>query len=110
MFYRANYALIASILFTAIVGFVFLLRVCVIALLANYFSPQVDLIVVGSVAVSEKGYRIGKGEGFADMEWGMMATMGAVRADTIVVTIVHDCQVVGVTRKSTMAMKRTQEN
>ena len=52
-----------------------------------------DLIVVGSVAVSEKGYRIGKGEGFADMEWGMMATMGAVRADTIVVTIVHDCQV-----------------
>ena len=55
--------------------------------------PQVDLIVVGSVAVSEKGYRIGKGEGFADMEWGMMATMGSVRAETIVVTIVHDCQV-----------------
>jgi len=56
-------------------------------------NVQVDLIVVGSVAVSEKGYRIGKGEGFADMEWGMMATMGAVRCDTIVVTIVHDCQV-----------------
>ena len=54
---------------------------------------QVDLIIVGSVAVSEKGYRIGKGEGFADMEWGMMATMGAVRSETIVVTIVHDCQV-----------------
>ena len=70
-----------------------------------------DLIVVGSVAVSEKGYRIGKGEGFADMEWGMMATMGAVRADTIVVTIVHDCQVVGVTTKrsttTTTKMTRT---
>ena len=52
-----------------------------------------DLIVVGSVAVSEKGYRVGKGEGFADMEWGMMATMGAVHSKTIVVTIVHDCQV-----------------
>ena len=51
------------------------------------------MIVVGSVAVSEKGYRIGKGEGFADLEWGMMATMGAVKCDTIVVTIVHDCQV-----------------
>ncbi|XP_026855395.2 methenyltetrahydrofolate synthase domain-containing protein isoform X2 [Electrophorus electricus] len=57
---------------------------------------QVDLVVVGSVAVSEKGYRIGKGEGFADMEYGMMAAMGAVNESTVVVTIVHDCQVVNI--------------
>ncbi|XP_029463937.1 methenyltetrahydrofolate synthase domain-containing protein isoform X1 [Rhinatrema bivittatum] len=57
---------------------------------------QVDLVVVGSVAVSEKGWRIGKGEGFADMEYAMMATMGAVGENTVVVTIVHDCQVVDV--------------
>nr|XP_033799341.1 methenyltetrahydrofolate synthase domain-containing protein isoform X2 [Geotrypetes seraphini] len=57
---------------------------------------QVDLVVVGSVAVSEKGWRIGKGEGFADMEYAMMATMGAVGENTTVVTIVHDCQVVDI--------------
>ncbi|XP_059420766.1 methenyltetrahydrofolate synthase domain-containing protein isoform X2 [Carassius carassius] len=53
---------------------------------------QVDLVVVGSVAVSSKGYRIGKGEGFADLEYAMMACMGAVCESTVVVTIVHDCQ------------------
>ncbi|XP_036441431.1 methenyltetrahydrofolate synthase domain-containing protein isoform X1 [Colossoma macropomum] len=57
---------------------------------------QVDLVVVGSVAVSEKGYRIGKGEGFADMEYAMMASMGAVNESTVVVTMVHDCQVVDI--------------
>lgn len=55
---------------------------------------KVDLVVVGSVAVSEKGFRIGKGEGYADMEYGMMASMGAVNESTVVVTVVHDCQVV----------------
>ncbi|XP_059926890.1 methenyltetrahydrofolate synthase domain-containing protein isoform X1 [Gadus macrocephalus] len=55
---------------------------------------KVDLVVVGSVAVSEKGYRIGKGEGYADMEYGMMVSMGAVTESTVVITIVHDCQVV----------------
>jgi 5-formyltetrahydrofolate cyclo-ligase len=54
----------------------------------------VDLIVIGSVAVSEKGWRIGKGEGYADLEYAMMVSMGAVCEGTPVVTIVHDCQVV----------------
>ncbi|XP_075796076.1 methenyltetrahydrofolate synthase domain-containing protein isoform X4 [Pelodiscus sinensis] len=57
---------------------------------------QVDLVVVGSVAVSEKGWRIGKGEGFADMEYAMMVSMGAVQEATPVVTVVHDCQVVDI--------------
>ncbi|XP_072321811.1 methenyltetrahydrofolate synthase domain-containing protein isoform X1 [Eucyclogobius newberryi] len=60
---------------------------------------KVDLVVVGSVAVSETGLRIGKGEGFADMEYGMMASMGAVNESTVVVTIVHDCQVVEIPEK-----------
>ncbi|XP_038162674.1 methenyltetrahydrofolate synthase domain-containing protein [Cyprinodon tularosa] len=59
-------------------------------------TVKVDLVVVGSVAVSEKGCRIGKGEGFADMEWAMMASMGAVNESTVVVTVVHDCQVVDI--------------
>uniref|UniRef100_A0A8C5S127 Methenyltetrahydrofolate synthase domain-containing protein n=1 Tax=Laticauda laticaudata TaxID=8630 RepID=A0A8C5S127_LATLA len=57
---------------------------------------HVDLVVVGSVAVSEKGWRIGKGEGFADMEYAMMASMGAVGQKTTVITAVHDCQVVDI--------------
>ena len=39
------------------------------------------------------GWRIGKGEGFADLEYAMMASMGAVDENTIIVTTVHDCQV-----------------
>ncbi|NXQ91372.1 MTHSD protein, partial [Nyctibius grandis] len=59
-------------------------------------KARVDLVVVGSVAVSEKGWRIGKGEGYADMEYAMMVSMGAVQSDTPVITIVHDCQVVDI--------------
>ncbi|NXD31350.1 MTHSD protein, partial [Spelaeornis formosus] len=59
-------------------------------------KAQVDLVVVGSVAVSEKGWRIGKGEGYADMEYAMMVSMGAVQEDTPVLTIVHDCQVLDI--------------
>ncbi|NXH93932.1 MTHSD protein, partial [Pachycephala philippinensis] len=59
-------------------------------------KAKVDLVVVGSVAVSEKGWRIGKGEGYADMEYAMMVSMGAVQEDTPVVTIVHDCQVLDI--------------
>ncbi|XP_015418462.1 PREDICTED: methenyltetrahydrofolate synthase domain-containing protein isoform X3 [Myotis davidii] len=42
------------------------------------------------------GWRIGKGEGYADLEYAMMASMGAVSQGTPVVTIVHDCQVVDI--------------
>ncbi|NXM69977.1 MTHSD protein, partial [Serilophus lunatus] len=81
-----------------------ILRVCATSQgVKNYSEPvgldgkaRVDLVVVGSVAVSEKGWRIGKGEGYADMEYAMMVSMGAVQEDTPVVTIVHDCQVVDI--------------
>lgn len=43
--------------------------------------------------VLRAGFRIGKGEGYADMEYGMMASMEAVSDSTVVVTVVHDCQV-----------------
>lgn len=46
------------------------------------------------MCVSPKGYRIGKGEGFVDLEFAMMMEMGAVNEDTVVVTTVHDCQIV----------------
>lgn len=60
---------------------------------------KVDLVIVGSVAVSKSGLRIGKGEGFADLEWAMMTAMGAVNKDTVVITTVHDCQIVDIPEK-----------
>ena len=56
----------------------------------------VDLVVVGSTAVCPStGARVGKGEGFAELEWGILSLMGNLdAASTIVVTTVHDCQVV----------------
>lgn len=57
------------------------------------FWSQIDLVVLGSVCVSRDGYRLGKGKGFADLEFAMMMRMGAVTQDTIVITTVHDCQV-----------------
>jgi len=55
---------------------------------------KIDLVVIGSVAVDRFGRRIGKGEGFADLEFAMGASHhGAVSADTVVITTVHDIQV-----------------
>ncbi|OVA00239.1 5-formyltetrahydrofolate cyclo-ligase [Macleaya cordata] len=56
---------------------------------------KVDLIVIGSVAVDPTtGARLGKGEGFAELEYGMLRYMGAIDDTTPVVTSVHDRQLV----------------
>ncbi|XVF64338.1 hypothetical protein PTKIN_Ptkin09bG0161400 [Pterospermum kingtungense] len=56
---------------------------------------KVDLIVIGSVAVDPNtGARLGKAEGFAELEYGMLRYMGAIDDSTLVVTSVHDCQLV----------------
>ena len=56
----------------------------------------VDLVVVGSTAVCPRtGARVGKGEGFAELEWGILSAQGNLDASTCpVVTTCHDCQVV----------------
>ncbi|XP_073963668.1 methenyltetrahydrofolate synthase domain-containing protein lost [Choristoneura fumiferana] len=56
-------------------------------------SVSLDLVVMGSVAVSKEGYRIGKGRGYGDLEFGLIMHMKAVKPSTVVVTTVHDCQV-----------------
>ncbi|CAH0721130.1 unnamed protein product, partial [Brenthis ino] len=56
-------------------------------------AVSLDLVVMGSVAVSKEGYRIGKGKGYGDLEFGLMMHMKAIKPDTLVVTTVHDCQV-----------------
>lgn len=56
---------------------------------------KVDLIVIGSVAVDPKtGARLGKGEGFAELEYGMLRYMGAIDDTTPIVTSVHEEQLV----------------
>lgn len=55
--------------------------------------PEVDLIVAGSVAVTETGKRAGKGHGYSDLEYAILRELGHPPAP--VVTTVHDIQVVG---------------
>jgi 5-formyltetrahydrofolate cyclo-ligase len=54
----------------------------------------VDLIVCGSVAVNRRGVRIGKGGGFSDLEFALLAELGLVGDETTIATTVHPLQVV----------------
>lgn len=53
-----------------------------------------DFVVVGSVAVTRAGGRIGKGAGFADLELGLFRLYGVVNDETPIVTTVHNLQLV----------------
>ena len=55
--------------------------------------PVIDCILSGSVAVATDGTRIGKGEGFSDLEYAVLRELGAVDDATPVVTTIHDDQV-----------------
>lgn len=54
--------------------------------------PQLDAIIAGSVAVTRQGSRAGKGAGYSDLEFAMLAELG--HAPVPVATTVHDVQVV----------------
>jgi len=53
----------------------------------------VDLVVAGSVAVSDDGARLGKGGGFSDLEFAIATQLGLIGPRTLVVTTVHERQV-----------------
>jgi len=55
---------------------------------------RIDLIVSGSVAVTESGTRVGKGEGYSDLEFAVLRAFDLVGDDTATVTTVHERQVV----------------
>jgi len=61
----------------------------------------VDLVVTGCVAVDEQGTRLGKGGGFSDLELAVAAAAGLVDHTTVVVTTVHELQVVAAGRVPT---------
>lgn len=55
-------------------------------------EPGIDLMVVGSAAVSRGGARAGKGEGYADREYAILQELGLPHVP--VVTTVHPAQIV----------------
>ncbi len=61
----------------------------------------VELIVSGSVAVTPGGARLGKGEGYSDLEFAILRAAGLVDDDTTTATTVHPIQVVDETVPTT---------
>lgn len=54
----------------------------------------VDLVLVGSVAVSRQGARLGRGNGASDLEYALLRQAGKVHEHTPIITTVHPLQVV----------------
>jgi len=52
----------------------------------------VDLVVMGCVAAAEDGARLGKGGGFADLEYALASAAGLIGPHTVCVTTVHELQ------------------
>lgn len=53
---------------------------------------KVPVMITGTGAINTQGIRFGKGHGYFDLEWGMLYSIGAITADTVAVSVVHDCQ------------------
>lgn len=56
-------------------------------------AEPLDMIVVGCVAVTESGQRIGKGNGYVDLEIGILVELGVITDRTVIATTVADEQV-----------------
>ena len=56
--------------------------------------PHIDFIVEGSVAVSPDGMRLGKGEGYAELEYAILLEAGKIEYDVEIASTVHELQIV----------------
>lgn len=56
--------------------------------------PMVGGIVVGSVAVSTTGARVGKGRGYSDLEYAILRELYLVNDSVPVATTVHEVQII----------------
>jgi 5-formyltetrahydrofolate cyclo-ligase len=55
---------------------------------------EIDLVVCGSVAVNRKGERIGKGEGYSELEFALAVEAGRLKRSVPVITSVHPLQII----------------
>lgn len=56
-------------------------------------AEPLDMVVVGCVAVSKRGQRIGKGNGYVDLEIAVLHSLGVITPKTVIATTVSDKQV-----------------
>lgn len=56
--------------------------------------PRIDFIVIGSVAVNKVGVRLGKGGGYAELEYAILRSLCKVSEDTYIATTIHDIQLI----------------
>eukprot|EP00440_Ansanella_granifera_P020740 gb/GFBE01022519.1/.p1 GENE.gb/GFBE01022519.1/~~gb/GFBE01022519.1/.p1 ORF type:complete len:178 (+),score=45.41 gb/GFBE01022519.1/:1-534(+) len=59
------------------------------------FAQQglLEAVVTGVTAVSDKGVRLGKGQGYFDIEWALLCSLGLANSTTDIIAVAHDCQV-----------------
>jgi 5-formyltetrahydrofolate cyclo-ligase len=55
---------------------------------------RVDVVVCGSVAVTRRGSRLGKGAGYSDIAVALLQEAGRIGPSTVIVTTVHPLQVI----------------
>ncbi|ELY44294.1 5-formyltetrahydrofolate cyclo-ligase [Natronorubrum sulfidifaciens] len=55
---------------------------------------EIELIVSGSVGVTDDGGRIGKGEGYSDLEYAILRGLELVDSETPVATMIHERQLI----------------
>lgn len=56
-------------------------------------AVPLDILVIGCVAVSRAGQRLGRGNGYVDLDFAVLKHTGAITERTLIVTTVHDEQV-----------------
>jgi len=56
----------------------------------------IDIFIAGSVVVDYRGGRLGKGEGYSELEYSILSHFNLVDDRTLVATTIHDLQLVDV--------------
>ena len=55
---------------------------------------KVDVVIIGSVAVSKQGAKVGKGGGYSDLEYSILRELGVINEDIPTISTVHPLQIV----------------